>query len=244
MRPKAGLWLECTLAIGFIGISRWWRGTIEVIRTAEKRSSRALRNGGVWCVTSLCRSISKARSARIAERKVSNGMNANKANKCRVRSRKSKKAELSAAEIVYCENKAKLNDDRAAFAAAFPDEMALPERTLAKRIERLNKKRLVIEKVAAIRDRFATKVADKYDGLKEKLIDKMVDAIDAITADNPASMVVCVPMVKQISTMMGYDADHKVTVRNGGLAPDYLPPQNILEMSDEELNNLIGATAK
>ena len=171
-------------------------------------------------------------------------MNVNKANKCRVRSRKSKKAELSAAEIVYCENKAKLNDDRAAFAAAFPDEMALPERTLAKRIERLNKKRLVIEKVAAIRDRFATKVADKYDGLKEKLIDKMVDAIDAITADNPASMVVCVPMVKQISTMMGYDADHKVTVRNGGLAPDYLPPQNILEMSDEELNNLIGATSK
>lgn len=161
---------------------------------------------------------------------------------CRIRSRKSKAATLSEAELVYCENKAKLNDDRAAFAAAFPNEPNLPERTLAKRIERLNKKKLVIERVAAIRQRFAEKVADKYDGLKEKLIDKMVQAIDAITDDNPASMVVCVPMVKQISTMMGYDADHKVTVRNGGLAPDYLPPQNILEMSDDELNKLIGAT--
>lgn len=159
----------------------------------------------------------------------------------RVRSRKSKRGELSEAEVVYCESKAKLNDDRAAFAAAFPG-VELPERTLAKRIERLNKKRLVVERVEAIRRRFAEKTAGKYDGLKEKLIDKMVASIDAITDGNPAGMVMCVPMVKQISTMLGYDADHKVTVRNGGLAPDYNPPPNILEMSDDELNRLIGVT--
>lgn len=158
-----------------------------------------------------------------------------------VRSRTSKQGELSNAELVYCENKAKLNDDRAAFMAAFPG-VELKEAALCKRINRLNKKQAVIDKVASIKSRFSEKVGNKYDGLKEKLIDKMVEAIDAITSDNPASMVVCVPMVKQISTMMGYDADHKVTVRNGGLAPDYVPPQNILEMSDDELTKLIGAS--
>lgn len=159
----------------------------------------------------------------------------------RMRSQKSRPDRLTEAEIVYCENVAKLGDARAAFDAAFPGD-PVSGRARDKRIERLNKKRLVIEKVADCRARFAKKVGDKYDGLKEKLIDKMVEAIDAITDGNPQSMVVCVPMVKQISTMMGYDADHKVTVRNGGLAPDYVPPRNILEMSDDELMQMIGGS--
>lgn len=149
--------------------------------------------------------------------------------------------QLSDAELVYCEQVAKDGDCWAALLAAYPDVNEISKRAADKRIERLNKKQLVKEKIAEIRARFSEKTADKYDGLKEWLIDKMVDGIKAATEENPAAMTMCTGLVKQISLMMGYDQPQKqtVTVKNGGLSDDYKPPQNILEMSDDDLEALL-----
>lgn len=147
---------------------------------------------------------------------------------------------LSQQEMIYCEEKAKCGSSSEAYRIAFPGEAEKNRiETVKQRIYRLDSDPKIQACLAYIQERFAKRTEKKYSGLKELLIDKMVSAIEAITQDDPRAMVGCVQMVKQISTMLGYDAATEVTVRNGGVTPDYRCPPSVEALSDEELSGIV-----
>lgn len=154
-----------------------------------------------------------------------------------VRNRRSRSDVLTNQEMVYCEERAKGMSSIESYRIAFPGEIEKinSRNTIRQRLYRLDHSPKIQACISFIQERFAAQTSSKYHGLKERLIDLMVEAIECIAKDDPRGMAGCVPMVKQISSMLGYDAATEVTVRNGGVTSDYREPPSVSALSDEEL---------
>ena len=93
----------------------------------------------------------------------------------------------------------------------------------------------IVRKIAEMKEKLAVKVEDKYAGLKDEMVDRLVKGIRVGTDGDPLTIVEFVPAIKQLSTMLGWDAPKDINVRNGGFTADYKGPPTLMEMSDEEI---------
>lgn len=118
---------------------------------------------------------------------------------------------------------------------AFPKYRGKPSNTVKSQAKRLAARPEVVREVARLRESFAARVEDRYAGLKEEMVDRMVRGIREGTDGDPLTVVEFVPAIKQLSAMLGWNAPTDVTVRNGGVAEDYRPP-TLTSMTDEEIS--------
>jgi hypothetical protein len=93
-----------------------------------------------------------------------------------------------------------------------------------------------IAKIAELKEALGARVEEKYAGLKDEMVDRLVNGIRAGTDGDPMTVVEFVPAIKQLSAMLGWDAPKDINVRNGGYTKDYQGPPSLMEMSDAELD--------
>lgn len=120
---------------------------------------------------------------------------------------------------------------------AFPKKYKkAPDNTVKTQAKRLVTRPDIIAEIAAQKEMMAEKVEDKYAGLKEEMVDRLVAGIRKGTDGDPLTVVEFVPSIKQLSTMLGWDAPKDVNIRNGGYTEDYKGPPSLMAMTDEELD--------
>jgi len=141
---------------------------------------------------------------------------------------------LSSAEETYCQVKDATGNDRRAYHTAFPDSMSLPERTIEKRITRLNASPKVQKRIAELREACRKATDGKYDGLKEEMIDRIVAGIRKATDADPVAVIDCVSSMRILSDILGWNAPKQIAV-HGPPAENYRPP-SLANMTDEEIS--------
>lgn len=93
----------------------------------------------------------------------------------------------------------------------------------------------IMAEIARIKESFAEVIEEDYTQLKREMVDRMVKGIRAGTDGDPLTIVEFVPAIRQLSTMLGWDAPKDVTIRNGGVSADYKGPPTLITMTDEQI---------
>lgn len=138
----------------------------------------------------------------------------------------------SAQEVRFIQLVALGRSARAATVEAFPEyrkkATETTERQGARLVERLKPEIERVKREAAVR------IEEHYNGLKDEIVDRLVRAIREATDTDPLAVVEYVPAIRQLSTMLGWDAPRNVTVRDGGRTADFTPPP-LEALSDTEI---------
>ena len=110
--------------------------------------------------------------------------------------------------------------------------------TIKSQAKRLVTRPDIIKEIARQKEEMAAKVEDKYAGLKDEMVDCLVKGIREGTDPEGCAIGIVdfVPAIKQLSTMLGWDAPKDINLRNGGYTKDYQGPPTLMTMSDEEIS--------
>jgi len=119
---------------------------------------------------------------------------------------------------------------------AYPKYANKDPNAIRQQSKRLVTRPEIMQEIARQKEELARKVEDKYAGLKEEMVDRLVGGIRAGTDGDPLTVVEFVPAIKQLSAMLGWDAPKDITVRNGGFTADYKGPPTLMTMTDEEIS--------
>jgi len=119
--------------------------------------------------------------------------------------------------------------------AAYPAYKHKSERAVKVQGNRLIKRKDIQQKVMELQKEFADVVKPSNEALKQEMVDVLVNGIRISTQGDPLTFVECVPAIKQLSQMLGWNAPTDVNVRNGGYTADYRPP-SLMNMTDEEIS--------
>lgn len=121
---------------------------------------------------------------------------------------------------------------REAMCAAFPSYRGKPTATVERQGFRLVEK--LKPEIERIQAETAVRIEECYAGLKDEIVDRLVRAIREATDADPLAVIEYVPAIRQLSTMLGWDAPRNVTVRDGGRTADFTPPP-LAALSDAEI---------
>lgn len=121
---------------------------------------------------------------------------------------------------------------------AYPKYRGKSANTIKSQAKRLVSKEEIVREIARQKEALAAKVEDKYAALKEEMVDRLVKGIREGTDPDGCAIgiVEFVPAIKQLSTMLGWDAPKDINVRNGGFTNDYKGPPTLMTMSDEQIS--------
>jgi len=122
---------------------------------------------------------------------------------------------------------------------AFPKYRKATKKVVEQQAFRLVQREDIVRKIAELKKDCADVVEDKYANLKEEMVDRLVKGIREGTDPDGCAIGIVdfVPAIKQLSTMLGWDAPKDINVRNGGFTADYKGPPTLMTMSDEEISN-------
>ena len=118
---------------------------------------------------------------------------------------------------------------------AYPRYRKATQRAVESQGTRLIKQKVIQERVLELRERQAARTEKKYAGLKEEMIDRLVEGIRAGTDGDPLTIVEFSKCIDLLAKMNGWYAPTDVTLRNGGYSADYRPP-TLVTMTDEEIS--------
>ena len=121
---------------------------------------------------------------------------------------------------------------------AYPKYRGKTANTIKSQAKRLVTRPDIIKEIARQKEEMAAKVEDKYAGLKDEMVDRLVKGIREGTDPEGGAIGIVdfVPAIKQLSTMLGWDAPKDINLRNGGYTKDYQGPPTLMTMSDEEIS--------
>lgn len=149
---------------------------------------------------------------------------------------------LTKAEVQFCTAVARGDKSiKACLVECFPKYKTATPWAINRQSERLVSREDIVREIAKIKERFAETVIAKDIISKEEALEMMAKGVREGVKNEPMAIVEFAAILKLMGQWCGWEASKDVTIRNGGLAPDYRPPQNILEMSDEELNAMLEA---
>ena len=138
----------------------------------------------------------------------------------------------NAQEVQFVQLVALGRSARAALVEAFPEYEGKATETTERQGARLVV-RLRAEIERAKREA-AARIEERYTGLKDEIVDRLVRAIREATDADPLAVVEYVPAIRQLSSMLGWDAPKNVTVRDGGRTADFAPSP-LAALSDAEI---------
>jgi len=148
---------------------------------------------------------------------------------------------MSAAEVHFCTLVAKGDASvRDCLVAAFPKYGGKPDNTVRTQAKRLAARPDIAARIASIREETGARIEDRYAGLKDEMVDRLVAGIRKGTDADALSVVEFTKCIDLLAKMGGWYAPTDVTVRNGGVAADYRPP-TLMEMSDGEISAKLAA---
>lgn len=144
---------------------------------------------------------------------------------------------LTAADVTFCHLVAKGDKPiKACLVEAYPSYGKKSAAAVhAAAIRKVNREEIVRE-IARIKEATAAKIEDKYAGLKEEMIDRLVAGIRKGTDGDEMTVVEFTKCIDLLAKMGGWYAPTDVTVRNGGFSADYKGPPTLMTMTDEELD--------
>lgn len=118
---------------------------------------------------------------------------------------------------------------------AYPQYRKATKRAVEIRGNRLIKRSDIQSRVVELREKQSQRTEEKYAGLKEEMIDRIVAGIRAGTDGDKLTIVEFTRCIELLAKMNGWFAPTDVTIRNGGVAADYRPP-TLFTMTDEEIS--------
>ncbi len=150
--------------------------------------------------------------------------------------------ELTEAEVHFCTLVAKGDTAiKDCLVAAFPKKYrGKSENTVKTQAKRLVARPDIAARVARIREDTGARIEDRYAGLKDEMVDRLVKGIREGTDADALSVVEFTKCIDLLAKMGGWYAPTDVTVRNGGVSADYRPP-TLMEMSDGEISAKLAA---
>lgn len=142
---------------------------------------------------------------------------------------------LSDAEERFCEEVAKgtatLMDS---VKTAFPKYKKATERAIKLRGNKLVKRHDIQARIIELREKQGARTEKKYAGLKDEMIDRLVEGIRVGTDGDPLTVVEFAKCIDLLAKMNGWYAPTDLTLRNGGFSADYRPP-TLVTMTDAEI---------
>lgn len=151
------------------------------------------------------------------------------------------KKELKQADEIFCQLVAAGEKTlRECVREAYPKYAHAKPDTIDRRGERLVKRKDLLERVSQICRETKAKTEEKYSGLREEMIERMVRGIRAGTDGDPMTIVEFSKTIDILAKIHGWYAPTDVTVRNGGISADYRPP-TLMSMTDQEISQRLAA---
>ncbi len=146
-------------------------------------------------------------------------------------------AKLSSANVNFCNLVA--NGDKPivkCLVEAYPKYAKKGAAAVKMQAHRLVTRPEIVAEIARIKEKTEAKIEDKYAGLKDEMIDRLVKGIRAGTDGEPMTVVEFTKCIDILAKMGGWYAPTDVNLRNGGYTADYKGPPTLMTMTDEELS--------
>ncbi len=146
-------------------------------------------------------------------------------------------AKLSSANVEFCNAVAKGDKTiKECLVEAYPKYRGKSKSVVETQAHRLVTRPEIVAEIARIKEKTEAKIEDKYAGLKDEMIDRLVKGIRAGTDGEPMTVVEFTKCIDILAKMGGWYAPTDVNLRNGGYTADYKGPPTLMEMTDEELS--------